>query len=1016
MDERLSAVLLATLILLAPIAGAAGSAAAATSSATSSSTVSQAERPDGQVGLPSSNVGPPDHANAGGTGEGGPPGLQKPKPNANIPTDAAAWDVHAGEHASDLIVEIGQTPSGDLALGFTDDTNHDGRRVSVNASTLVEQVGHKPQIAYGLHEDGSTWRSPISYEDGFATWRIPEFSSNTVEFSGEFVLQANATQDGDQHVYEAEGGENLRVNVTGSTNTAWDNASATNLANGDTLAVDVAGNAPPSGPSANGEPVVTFTGDGQFYNPSEDEGDGTSDSDVLFIGDTANDNKMKGSVQIVPQENGSLNEIVVNISQTSGSDYLSSVDLYINKSGADHTFGEGTKLGTWDPSWTTGKQTINLDGSYDVTKGQTYEIEFYVTSTDSDGTKDQLQLASDTSATSTWYYREHFGDSYATAVEDYADVELTIGSPVEDPAIDIDGDGTNEAAYNGVLESGQSVTKEIPSLSVGDDTSTVSTTQGNVSVDVKLQERTKTVDATVELNGSSDTHAGVLNDGETVSLSIPDSAIENGTNQINISVGDGTLSSDAPTPQFNLDYRHDVVENKSVDYNAEAFAERYNVSKTWVDDTNNAQLNITWASGKVIEVRNVEVEYRNSTGVLQSTDTSPAYSTKNGTLTVELGDVPAGWSTRVKASGGKVQVVNGSIKVLEATIEGDKLDTKIEITSKSSGFAIDVSGLQNRVHHLQNPSWTGTTYTTHDANGDQTIHMPDASQGSTTRIQTMPLTVKPSNEIEVVVEKPGEPRFRLRKGDSAGSDDVTLIWADTVSGETYKLVDETNGKEVMRDEAQSPVKFSTTGEALTYTIKLVSGGTAVAVDSSDEFGSGDQGSSNPVGMVVLLVGYAIAIGGVVFLGRRWFDVDSLRGTGSLLVTGLAIGDVAAYGLAGRSLIASFFAFLAGGLTTAGGGAFAAFVESGALPVVVGFTLLLGVFALEAATGFNLPRWLWIVGGGLVVIWVLDSLANGGLTSALEELGPLLWLLLIGGGIVLLWRALQPTIVQVGGSS
>ncbi len=105
MVTLLVVVLLAT-SMVAPIAAASTTSAPSSAETASITPPDHAGPPSGMVGVPSSNVGPPEHANAGGNGNGGggPPEHAGPPMHAaeHIPSDAGVWQVHADKHAGDL--------------------------------------------------------------------------------------------------------------------------------------------------------------------------------------------------------------------------------------------------------------------------------------------------------------------------------------------------------------------------------------------------------------------------------------------------------------------------------------------------------------------------------------------------------------------------------------------------------------------------------------------------------------------------------------------------------------------------------------------------------------------------------------------------------------------------------------------------------------------------------------------------------------------------------------------------
>lgn len=220
--------------------------------------------PDGLDAVPAENVGPPDHANApdsagppsgGGNGNGGgPPSVAGPP--ADVPTDAAAWGVRASDHAGDLTVEVGTTEDGRLALRLGDSVNHEGRTVAVDAETLTDALGYRAEEVSGVHESGERWTADLRYEDGYALFSVPHFSTNTVTFDAAVSIEATPAVDGDTFSYEvsdADAAENLSVTLTGRENTEAASASAIAV-DGDSIELDVGGTTDPRNAS------ITFEG------------------------------------------------------------------------------------------------------------------------------------------------------------------------------------------------------------------------------------------------------------------------------------------------------------------------------------------------------------------------------------------------------------------------------------------------------------------------------------------------------------------------------------------------------------------------------------------------------------------------------------------------------------------------------------------------------------------------------------------------------------------------------------
>lgn len=1015
------------------------------------------------------------------------------------PTEASAWDVSTSENADTLSVSIGSHPdTGGLVMTLSDDENHAGREVSVDADALVDGVGRKPTIVYGTHENGSRWTSSIRYEDGAAVFDVPHFSTNTVTFEGEISLQGNAATDGAKYTYDVtdvDAVENFTIDVTGSTVEEWDNETAT-LANGDTFSHSVAGNLDPTGPSANDEPVVEFVGT-TAYNQNNDTGtadaqqsgsisggtgsgapkgpDGTGDPVVEVTGQKiTNTNIQQGSegdqTLEIAGEGGAgtvqteilhtnppdrINEITLHINANQN-DADRSVDIKIRDGGIDGSF-TGTTVKTGWNTGSTGEVTIDLDQSFQPS-GDKVTIVFNTTS--HGGALDAI-YASNGSARSdgTTRYRRDEGGSLEETVDEFIDLSLsseprnltvkgddgsqtnigalsdgeTASSSIdlsgsatsltfddsggrfdwslkktdpyvtESPSVDIDGDGTAEASVSGSLSDGETATRELPGLSTSTSSSDVSTVNGSdVTLNYQFKERVETVDPAVEVNGNTTSHSGSLADGSTTSLSTDGAWVRGGTNRINISVGDGTLSADAPTPQVGFDYSHAAVDNVSVDYSGETWSERYNVSRTYGSDQTGASLTIPFSSHRVVSVRGVE--HRVDGGSWSSVPDSDV--TFDGSeLTVDLGDVTAGETHEVRANGSKVVVENGTIAVTEPTVEGNTLDTAFEVTSGSADLRISVGGTDGgaRVHHLTDQSWSGSPYSVHTSSGAQTVHLapPD---GATARIRTMPLEVNPaSGSAEVVVEDAQQPTFKIR----GASSEVGIVYYDTTSGTTYALKDVDQDRIVTKDTAESPVEFLAPDDTTLYTI-VVDDGTLG--DGGNYGGGAAVAAQSSLSTTILFVGFIATIVLALFLARRFLGLRGLRAMLGVAVGAGVAATVAIDLLTAGSIIASTidaFGYVFGQATDG-------FLDSGAGAVAMTVAAFLALYAIDSRFGF--PRWLWVVVGLPLGVFALDTITGGSLGDGLSEVSPLLWLLLVGGGIVILWRIFQPPTITVGGEN
>jgi len=996
MRRPASAILVAALIVasvLAPVAGAGLATAQGP--------------PDNAGGNGNGNGGgPPDNAGGNGNGNGGgPPDHAGPPGHAGVPSSnvevrgppglataqgppehAGVWDVTSSAHSSDLSVTIESTESGEVVMQLTDDVNPEGREVSVNATTLEDVLGERPTTAVGTHESGERWSSPIEYANGSATWSVPHFSTNTVTFEGTVSITGTFAGGSsvDYSLSAVDSVDNFSVNVTGSLSTESDTKTGT-IAGGDSLPLSVAGNAQPS------DATVTVTRQGQFTrNPLERYGDDSATGQRIALG-TYGGTAANSELKIKPDKSGEVSSLTLNITRADGVDYDPNVDIYIVQESPDQVYGEGTLVKSGhNPSWTTGEKTITLDSTYSVNADTSYTVEFVTNSAGGDE-YNYLGVASQDTASSAWYSNTEGGTS-----DSYADITYDINTVPADVTVE----GDSSVSF-GSLSDGETATETVPISLSTDQLNTSTSTSSDLEMSVEYTERTETVDPIVSVNGHDTGYSGRLSDGETVTLDADKSWIQEGTNTISVSAPGG--SGDAPQQTVSLNYQHRSTDQVDVEHQSTAWEESFNVSRTFADATGSPTLNATFSTNVVtIET----AEYRINGG---EWSTVPSYQLKGTTLVAELPDVSSGDTLTVRATGRRVQARNGEIRVLEPTVYGDDLDTKIEVVSRSEGFNLDVTETQSsaQTHYLANPSWDSDTYVYRDSNGRQAIYLPNANAGSTARVRTSELIVRPSRAIEVVVEEPQTPRFRLRAGDTAGSDSVEVEWSDVQSTETYTLVDETNDRNVINSEVTNgAVTFTTDGDAITYSITVAeeSSGAAVAVG-----GGGGSGGGFGLDVFALFGGLAVGLIGLTWAGRRFLGATSIKSNALLLVGGGLLGTVAIEAVTARSLL-SDLAFVAADVIGDGAGGFLA---SGAGSVALGVVILLVTYLIHSRL-ISLPRTLWLLVAGLDVLWIVNAITDGALASGLEEVSPLAWLILLVGGVALLWRILQPRDIIIGG--
>ncbi|WP_233488558.1 hypothetical protein [Halodesulfurarchaeum formicicum] len=549
-------------------------------------------------------------------------------------------------------------------------------------------------------------------------------------------------------------------------------------------------------------------------------------------------------------------------------------------------------------------------------------------------------------------------------------------------------------------------------------------TGGTVDYSLTYTEYTDTQDVGVELNtGNWANHTGTLADGETVTKTIDQSALQEGTNTLNVSMPE--LSADAPAMQVEAEISHDARDIQNVSYEAEKFSERYSVSKTYSSDRKDPTLTIPFAD-TAISIR--EAEYSLNGGDWQAADN---WVVENTTGEISLPDMQANDTVDVRVTATKVAVDNGAIEVLEPTPVADDLNSKIEITEHRPEFEMLVSGADDdRVIYAEEKSWSEANDTSLiDASGSQTVRFPEAGVGSTATLRQAPLWAEPENDVAISVNSGSEPRFEIGPGESEG-DMVTLEYADTVSGETYELrrVDGDYDRQIDTDTAESPVYLETIDQAATYII-----GIAESTSVQQPVGpvETEQSGTDPV---MILLAVVAALGGLFLVVRSVGGSRISRGRSSSLSipvidrslslpslptlqsTTSRTGDstsrtIVIGGLVIIALVAMEFATPEPLLQVA-----TSAVSSGAAPfgelltIIAGVGALLGIWYLDQRTSESIPTWLMGVAAVVTVTYLLETLQPGVLLGPISEgfetVSPLFWIVLIGGGAYLIYGWIQ----------
>mgnify|MGYP002124911312 CR=1 FL=1 len=706
--------------------------------------------------------------------------------------------------------------SGSLALVLKDDTHSEGRRVAIGAEAVREALGYTPQRVYGTHEDGSKWSRAVEYEAGMLVFHVPHFSSNTITFSGEVSI-SGMHADGSTVTYDLADVDTTtdpNITLTGALATETETESKT-LSPDNTLSTSLAGNAEPLGPDGSGDPEVTIT----------------PKTTVLDVNPSGDSYSLSDS-ELPDRE---LNTIVA-AGMTEGS------------------YGDGTRTFTVE---------ITVDGTvvgskdFSMDSGTPWEYKV-----------DGLAISSPSSATMT--ITSGTADAHLEDDDEFHDAYTQQNA---DGSGSISADTGQSVSFD--TSTGQSVTKQMD-LSTATSSLSVSSNGGDYDLSVSYTERTETVDPSVSVNGEVQaSFSGVLADGSTANFTGNNSVLQSGTNTVNVSVGDGSLSGDAPTPSVDLNYTHDAQDKQSVNFTANKWSESYNVSKTFASDRSSANLTIPFA-GEVVGIENIEKRVNGGTW---STVSQDSYSLKGTKLTVDIGPVNGGDTVEVRTTGRRVNVIGGSITVTEPTVKGDRLDTKIRLDSWSTDSHISVGATPDarRVHYAYQESWSNADpYSKITADGYNYVYLPAAESGGEARISTIPVSVNPtSGEVRLSVNEPRteEPQFSVRPGDQEG-DTVEYTYITASDGTHYVLKSKTNDVVRADGTANSPLTLEDddSAETLVFLKDTVSSDSG-PVGPVDVGGDSGDPLSSPT---VVVMAWGLLTAGFYVMHRRIGGPSGLR--------------------------------------------------------------------------------------------------------------------------------------------
>jgi len=541
MNSRTLTIVVALLLVVSPIAGAAGPIG-----------VASAQTQDGFVGLPDSNVQ-----------EDLPVGA-----NSSLRASDLEGSVMASDYADSLEVVV-TTPdraseyvngsrvgggSTNVALVFQDDTEHAGREVAVPADAVRETIGYLPQVVHGVHDSGESWTAPIEARNGMLFFEIPRFSSNSVTFSATTEINGELATDQSSWTYDigdTDSVSNFDINVTGNTSTESETASGT-FSNGDSLGLTVAGNTEPTGPNGQSDPQITLEGTEQTSNESLSTGavsDGysttinvggnqpTRNSEITLTGNSeTTDRSLSGS-----QFGAGSSTESVSIGGTeeptgsAGGEPAMVLSGYrasnSNAGGMTSVPNDDIPQGIRIP--TPGDSVNEVEFTHDIDGGNGwYEVDFYVEKGDTTGSssaggtkvggpKNIFDEGTETFTFSSIDTSNHDYITFwlaGTVNEGDAPMDASVTAYTPEPSgVEVSVDGSSN--FVGHLGDGQSTTEPVD-LKTSTSQVTVSSDSGRVDYDLSWTEESITRDPSVSIGGETVSHSGTLSAGETVTESV----------------------------------------------------------------------------------------------------------------------------------------------------------------------------------------------------------------------------------------------------------------------------------------------------------------------------------------------------------------------------------------------------------------------------------------------------------------------------------------------------------------
>jgi len=194
-------------------------------------------------------------------------------------------------------------------------------------------------------------------------------------------------------------------------------------------------------------------GDPSYWNIVDDEGDGTAETYLLFLGDI-NDNNYYNETSLVftPTKDMDITSLDFNVHSAHGVDYITSMEVYLCTGVVASCVAQDKVCtlfnGTFNPSWSAGWQTV-YGTSYSVNADQDYSVDFRTPNTDNDGVSDGFYIKADGAAIVDRFFvnKDTAGCTdiafYADIILNETSIPISASNPETSPSVLNQGDTFN---------------------------------------------------------------------------------------------------------------------------------------------------------------------------------------------------------------------------------------------------------------------------------------------------------------------------------------------------------------------------------------------------------------------------------------------------------------------------------------------------------------------------------------------------------------------------------------------